>query len=205
MTEIVGQAQQVADRRLQVRRPDDVVVRRAGPPLGAAARVAKGAAGDEHGDVVAQHGVRHAERGEDARRDERGETLARYALDDPGGEEVVGVAVPVLGAGREVQRLLAIDDGRRVGAGDTLFLEAAARDDQQLEEVAQAARVGEQVPDRDRLARVGAVLGEIAEMAPDVVLERELAVAREEQDGERGHLLGERRGVDDGGRRHRYG
>jgi hypothetical protein len=60
MIEILRPAQQVADRRLEVRRPDDVVVGHAEPPPRAAPRVSDGAAGDERAEIVANHRPRHA-------------------------------------------------------------------------------------------------------------------------------------------------
>src|SRR5262249_24633498 len=74
-----------------------------------------------------------------------------------------------------------------------VLLEPPARQGDQLPLIAQPARVGEEMADRDRRA----VVGDLRQIRSDVVIHRQLAVAREEHDGGRGELLRHGRDVED--------
>jgi len=69
--------------------------------------------------------------------------------------------------------------------GDALFLEVPAREDQQLEGVTQPARVIEQVAHGDRRA----VIGQLGNEPPHVIVERHPAIADELEHGECGWLV----------------
>jgi hypothetical protein len=64
--------------------------------------------------------------GEDPFVGELPERFPRHSAHDDRGERIAGVAVDVLGAGDEVEHLLARHDVEDVGLGDAVLLEAAA-------------------------------------------------------------------------------
>ena len=121
-----------------------------------------------------------------------GERLAAHALHDNREEEVPGIRVAPLGPRREVERLLVRDRPEAVVVvREVGVVEAVDREEPRV--VPQAARVVEQVTQRDGPA----VDGHLGDVLADVVVERELAVLHEEQDGERRELLGDGADVED--------
>ena len=136
--------------------------------------------------VVAPLRAGHSERLEQALDAELSEGCATDALHDHGGERVPRVAVEVLGARLEVERLLMlneIEDG--VQCVDLRSwphpLEA-----EQPPLVTEAAGVSEQVPNGDRLPEPG----HFRQVLPDIVVEGELAVLRQQHDCRGRELLG---------------
>ena len=96
------------------------------------------------------------------------EILARSALDDGRGEPVGRVVVVPLGPGRVLERRLPPHDVDEFGAVDPVAaIEAAARHSQKVEELAEARRVGDQVPHLDGVVE----FGQLGDVSADVVVE----------------------------------
>jgi hypothetical protein len=136
--------------------------------------------------------VRHGERPEDPLLGEVAQALSARAAHDLPEEEVAGIAVLVAISRREDRALLPGERFERLGLrGDVLF--AVPLELEEADVVAQTPDVMEQVPDRHALSEIGELRQELA----DVVVERELAVPREEEDREGGELLADRPDVED--------
>jgi hypothetical protein len=124
--------------------------------------------------IVHVAGRRHPRRLEDPLSGELGQTLPRRPFHDERGEKEAGVAVGELGAGLKVRRVLPADDIERLRRRRDVFHLPAAQCHQR-DVVAQPAGVRQQVPDRDGRA----VPGQLRKVLPHVVVEGELAVARQ--------------------------
>ena len=186
MLEIGFPFQEITDCRVQTRGTVGVEVRDAHVQLAVGAAHIRGCPSlHEHGIVVVKVRARHAEGLEDALVGELAQRLPAHALDDRTEQCEAGVAVEILGARHEVERLLTRHHVEHVALGDTVFVEAAAREVQEVPLVAQSARMREKMPDRDRVA----VIPDFREIFPNVVIERQLAVANEEHGGHRRELL----------------
>ena len=155
--------------------------------------VGSGAVLDDLREVVAPLRPRHAERLEEALLAEVVERLARHSLHHHAQQGEGGVVVEELVARLEVQLLVAahqledlVHRVDRAGGG-------AARQRQHRPLAAQAARVVQEVADEDRRPEVG----ELRHVLPHRVVERQLAVERQQHDGGRGELLGDRAGLED--------
>src|SRR3954468_21663277 len=88
------------------------------------------------------------------------------------------------------------DEVERRGRRVNLASRASALDAEQAPLVAESAGMREQVADRDRPA---AEVGDFREVLPNVIVERELPVLREEDDRARRELLGARAALEHGG------
>jgi hypothetical protein len=159
--------------------------------------IARGTIGDDPRVQLVELRVPHPEGHEDVLGGELAQRLPARALHDDAEEEEAGVAVEVLLAGREVDALLPRDDVERVLLrGPVLLLHPRELHRDQV--VPQAARVVEEMADRDRLSGHLAVVRNLRQPLADVVVERELALARQELDREGRELLGGRADVEDG-------
>ena len=160
--------------------------------------VRPGAAGNEASEIRMEVADGHAQRLEHLRVRELGEPGARRALDGQREHGVAGVRVEVLVARHEVQRLLARND-----AEDGLVVEgvliAPAGQDHERVDVAQSARVVDEMPYRDRPA----VVRQLRHVLPHIVIRAELALPDGEGRGHGGELLRHRARVEDGIRRNR--
>ena len=155
--------------------------------------------------VVAPGGVRHAERLKEARARELRERHAADARDDDGRQIEPGVAVGPVGARREVGRALAADDVEHVRVRVCAGGSRPAADAGDAAPIAETARVVEHVPDRQAACaarrRLAAgrrrIVRQFRDVLADLIVERQLALAREQQHGRRGELLGDRAGLED--------
>ena len=123
------------------------------------------------------------------------ERHAGHALHDHGEQEEVGVGVGVAGAGGEVELALVDDERERLGIGGDL-LEAVAREGEEAVVVAETARVAHEMVDRERRA----VVGELGNVFPHLVTERQFVLLGQEQGARGGKLLGGRADVEERGR-----
>jgi len=144
--------------------------------------------------VVAEVGVGHAEGLEDVFGCELAEGHAGDAFDDLGEEGEAGVGVHELFAGGEVEGFLSVDDGEDVVVGDEVLGVAPAGVAEQSPLIAEAASVVHHLAEGDGDAEVL----ELGNVFVDVVVEGELALCLQEQDGEGGELLGHGGDVEDG-------
>jgi hypothetical protein len=151
------------------------------------------------GRVVTPAGVRHAQRIEDPLAREIRERFPGGALHHHCQQVVVGVAVFVLAARREVELAHPANDRQHVAMIERAGVAGPAADAGNRAPIAQARRMVQQLPQRHRCA----VVGELRQPAVDVVVERETAIAREEQHGRRRELLGHRAGLENARRRQR--
>src|SRR5581483_8738792 len=123
------------------------------------------------------------QRVEDIFADELHERLAGDLLDNEAEDDVVGVGVLPVGAGREVERL----SGPAGYVGEWVSVFAPGRDDVVLRsEVLVAGGHGHEVAEGDF---VGA--GEVGEVLGDGVVDGELAALLQQKDGVGGELLGD--------------
>ncbi len=136
-------------------------------------------------------GVVHAQRLEHVLGHPVLERRLRHTLHDEREQPVARVVVVPLGAGRVLQLGLTLHDADDVVAVDVVLGEKQARHRKHREIVAVAARVREQVAERDRFAEVG----KLGDVLADIVIERESALIRQQRDGEGGELLRGRRDV----------
>ena len=143
--------------------------------------------------VLVEEAGGHAQRVEDALAGEGPEAPARDALHDGGEQHVPGVAVGVAFARRVVERALSGHQLDDVEVADGC-VELAAGQRHQVEVVAHAAGVMQEVVDGDRRA----VVGQLRQIRPDVVAERQRAVERQQHDARGRELLGDRSDVEDG-------
>ena len=121
------------------------------------------------------------------------ERLPGHALDDHRRQRVPHVAVEVPIAGREIQIPLPAGEAENVVVGNDV-VHPPAGERQQAPLIAQAARVQQQVSDGNRLAEVV----HLGQMLADVIVERQLAVLLQQQNGKRRELLRDRRDVKNG-------
>jgi hypothetical protein len=135
--------------------------------------------------VVAEVRVGHAQRFEDPLVGELPERLAARAAHNHGKQRVAAVGVEMLLARREVEVLLARQQREHVVIGDEVARVAPAGKSEQRPLVADAAGVMDQMADCDALAEVR----QFRHVLPDVVVQRQLAVLGEQQDGHGGELL----------------
>ena len=145
--------------------------------------------------VVAEMGVRHAERLEDIFGCEFAKRHPTYAFDNDGQQREAGVAVHVFFAGLEVQRPLAHEHGHDVVIGDEILRIAPARQPQQRPLIANAAGVVEQVAEGDALTEVG----QLGNVFVHVVVEGKFSLLRKQEDRSGGELFGHGGHVEDGG------
>ncbi len=148
---------------------------------------------DDASVVVAPGRARHPERSEDARPGELGERLTAHPRDDDRREVVAGVAVGVSRAGEKVELALAADDVEDVGVGVRASPARPAGDGRHVSPVAESARVVQHVPDGQR----SAVIWQLRDVLARLIVERELPVAREQQDRGRRELLRHGPGFED--------
>ncbi len=134
---------------------------------------------------------RHAQRREDVRVGVLGQRRARRAFDRQREHGVPGVGIQVLVAGKEVQRLLPRDDAQDGLVVEGVFVAPAGEDHERVD-VAQAARVVQEMPDGDGPA----VVRQLRHVLPHIVIGSEFPLL----DGEGGRhcreLLGDRAGVE---------
>ena len=135
--------------------------------------------------IIMKVRVCHAERHEDLRVGELAEGLSGYALDELREQEVAGVAVRVRVAGFEAQSLLPENERKRSGVRKDILEPVAAQAHQRVD-VANAARVVNEMANRDGRA----IVRELWKIFPDVVVERELPLKRQQRDARGGELLG---------------
>ena len=129
---------------------------------------------------------------EDVLAHEGGEVLAGGALDDDRGQAEGGVVVVPLGAGLVLERGLALDDVDDLGTVDPVAsVEAASGHARQVQELAQAGGMGDEVAYGDGVAE----LGQLRDVPADVVVQREQSPLGLQHDGEGGELLGGRSDV----------
>ena len=138
----------------------------------------------------------HAERLEDVRVGVLGKRHARRAFDSQREQGVPGVRVKVLVAGRKVQRLLAGDDAQDGLVVEGVLVSPAGEYHQRVD-VAQAARVMEELPDRDGPA----VYRQLRHVLPYIVVRPEFPLRDGEGGRHGGELLGNRACVEDRVRR----
>ena len=147
--------------------------------------------------VVPPFGVGHTEGSEDPPLRELGERNAAYSRDDDRQQVVSAVAVRVFSSRREIERALPGQDIQHVLMGVRAVLPAPTRNLRDAAPVAQTARVIQQVPQGDD----GTVVRNLGNVLPNVVIERERAFEREQDNGRGGELLRDRSGLEDRGRR----
>ena len=149
-------------------------------------QVPRRAVGDEVGVVVVEVRVLHSERFEDSPLGELTDRFAAHSLDDHREQEIARVAVEVLLSGWEVELLL---PGQQID--DSLIVvkvsQVHPRQVHEAQVVTQSARVMNEMPDGHRRA----VVRELRNVLPDVVLDRELSVSLQERDAKRDELLGD--------------
>ncbi len=145
-------------------------------------------------EIVAPRGARHAERLEEPRAGELGERLAAHARDDDRGQVVAGIAVGIARAGWEVQRPLPADDVEHVRVRvHTRRRAATPRSRRRFP--SRAARSCESACAGSSAARRNRQLGNVLSRR---IVERQLAVPRQEQNCRRRELLRDRAGLEDG-------
>jgi hypothetical protein len=137
-----------------------------------------GLALDDLGVIVAEMRALHPQGAEDPRARELAQRLPADAFDDLAEECVAGVGVEELLAGAEVQLLLARHDLEHVVVGDEVQRVAPSGQPQQVQLVAEAARVVDEMPQGDGNAEVG----QLREVLTDVVVQGQLPVLREQED-----------------------
>jgi hypothetical protein len=98
----------------------------------------------------------------------------------------------MLGAGSEVEITLPCDHGEYVAVAEDA-IRRVPRESAQCEVVAQTARMMDEVTDGDALA----VVGHLGDVFPDIVVERDLPILRQEGNGHRRELLRIRPDVED--------
>src|SRR5262249_40417386 len=156
--------------------------------------VANGVVRDDFGVIVAEVRVGHAEGLKDIFGGVCAQRKAGDALHDETQERVAGVAVHMLVARLEVEVLLTGDDGHDVVIGDEILRVAPAGEAEKSPLVAEAAGVVYQVADSDALAEIGKLWNVFA----DIVIEVQLALLSQQEDGGSGKLLGHGSDVEDG-------
>ena len=132
------------------------------------------------------HGPGHAQRAEYVLLHEHVVVLPRSALDDDRGESVCRVVVVPLRAGDILECRLPLHDLNDLRAVDPVApVEAASGHAEQVQELAQARGVGDEVPHLDGLVE----LGQLGDVGADVVVKRQEAALRLQHDREGGELL----------------
>ena len=129
----------------------------------------------------------HAERREDAAIEELAQRLSADVLHDAAEQHEVGVAVEIAGAWREIQRALpahALHQVLRLAG----LSEIDAAETHDLQHVADAGGVVHQVRERDAIAEVW----QRRDIASHIVVDRQLAFGRKQQDRSAGELLADR-------------
>ena len=159
----------------------------------AAGRVGVGAVPDDRRVIVAERGLRHAERLEQARGSELAERPTRHALDDDREQRISGVAVEVAAARREMHGRLPREQVEHVPLGDDVPFPAPPRHLQQAPLIANPARVVREMTERDGLAEIG----KLRHVAPDVVVPRDATVGDEQPHRQGRELLGHGCDVED--------
>ena len=155
---------------------------------------------DHSGAVLVNEGRSHSRRREERVLCELAERLSAHCADDGSQQDVAGVAVQKLFAGRKIEVPLPADHLDQLGLGENVLgLLAGERHRRQV--VAHPAGVVQQV--RDRQLRAG-IVGEVGQVLRHRVTERELAVERQLCDRCRRELLGDRANVEDGMRVNRH-
>ena len=187
---------QVFDRRIEPAGPDTGVVDHLLFIAAAVLMIALRPVLDDHLVIVVEVRMGHAEWFEEVFGGPGPEGLARDAFDDLGQQGVAGVRVQVFSAWHEVECLLTIGEVEDGFFRDHV-VHVIAGHCQQVELVAQAAGVMDQVADGDGFA----VVGQFGHVLADVVVEREQALVGQHGDGEGGELLRHRGQQEHRGRR----
>ena len=186
-------AQQVADGgvELPVARGGERIVVYHSVAVGPIRCVPGGAAVHNPLGVLIQEAACHAERLEDPFACELPVGAAGDAVDDGGEQHVAGVAVAIAVAGHRIEGGLPrhqLDDvlmtDRRV--------EVSTTQRHQVEVVANPARMMQEVPDGDRLS----VVGQLGQVHPDVIVQRERTVEAEQHDTRSRELLRDRTDIE---------
>ena len=193
MVEIGLPLQEIADGREQIRCAVHVEIRDAHVPSIRPPCIRRCAPRHEHRVVVVEVRVRHRERLEDVLIGEVAQRFAGHPLDDDGEQGKAGIAVDVLRARCEVERLLPGHDVHDIRFGNPVLFEAPARKSDQFPLIAQPAGVCQQVADGYRCP----VVGNLCDVFPDVIVERQLSVPGEEHHGHGRELLRHRRHMKD--------
>jgi hypothetical protein len=126
-----------------------------------------------------------AQRAEDALLRKLREAHAREAIDEHRSEVVAAVAVGIPRARREIERGLPADDVEDVRVSVRTRGARPPRDPRNASPVAEAARVIQHVPDRQRHA----VVTHLRDVFADRIVERQFAVTREQQHCSRRELF----------------
>src|ERR1043166_10076275 len=121
--------------------------------------------------------VSHSERFENVFSRELTQRFTGHFLNDERHEEIARVAVTMLFSGREVEVPLLRHDAQAVGVSHHV-LSAFAVAFQQSDDIAQTARVVEQMTNQNRPTKIGNFWNELS----NVIVERELALLLQQQD-----------------------
>ena len=187
--EVAGESEKVADGREQTAVPVHVLERHQHVPFAVvAAPVSDRALLDDLGEIVPPLGLRHSEGAEDPLLRELVEGLSGHPLHEHRLEVVSGVRVGVVAARLVVEGALAARDVERVLVRVYPGRPRPAVDAGDRPPVAESARVMDEHPHRDGLA----VVGHLGEVLPDVVVEVDASVQREQDRGRRGELFRDR-------------
>ena len=154
-------------------------------------RVAGGQPGHGHREIIAEPGGAHAERAEQPVRGELGQRAPAHPPEGRRGEDETAVGVGPPGAGREVEAGL---PGQQ--AQEPRLIHARDRHARQLAQrvvLPQAAGVGQALPQRDRDGQ-----RQLGQVPAHVLVQRQHAVALQQQQAGGGELLARGRDVEDG-------
>ena len=156
-------------------------------PVCAVGSVGTGAIHDDFGGIVADQRVFHPQRLEEVAVGPGPKRLSRDFGDRCRQQVVARVGILLLLAGREIQFALAPDHFED-GVQRNRPLHVHVREGQGFRPVAQAARVMDEVIDRDRLPEIR----HVRQILVNVVVERELPLLNEHRHGQPRELFGHR-------------